>query len=393
MMKQKAALFLILLLALLLSCPGCAEEPSFQNYYYGQQLDGLPHGLGVQYNPEGTWYTGFFKEGLPHGHGLKASPGGTYYLGQWFDNECFGHGALVLGDGAAYLGQWAANMRHGCGIYTWPDGRSYLGQWAADQMHGWGRMRYSDGSIYRGFWEQGLRHGPGEMVHSDGSRERGIWEDDYLKAIPVEGITLSHQSAVLTISGAPLVLEAIITPADATNRTIAWSSSNPAVARVENGVVSPVSIGRAVITATTADGGFEASCSVTVKPDHIPVTGVRISHKSLTLEVGGNPVTLIATLVPAHATNKVVMWSSSNPAVASVGTYGTVTPHKPGTAVITVTTLEGRFTATCTVTVIAPPENEDQGPDDDKEEHGNGGQGPGNGEGSVNGTGREEGPP
>jgi len=366
-MKQKAALILILILALLLSSPGCSEEPSLQ--YHGQQLNGLPHGLGVQYDPAGICYAGFFKEGLPHGHGIKIAPGGTYYLGQWFNAECFGYGVLVWGGGGAYIGQWAANMRHGCGIYTWTDGRSYLGQWAADQMHGWGLMRYSDGSIYRGFWEQGLRHGPGEMLYGDGSREKGIWEHDRLKIIPVEGIALSRQSAVLTINGAPLVLEAIINPADATNCTVTWSSSNSSVARVEDGVVSPVGIGQAVITATTADGGFEASCSVTVKPAHIPVTGVRINYKKLTLEVGDDPVTLIATLIPANATNKVVMWSSSNPSVASVGTYGTVTPHKPGTAVITVTTLESRFTATCTVTVKAPPPPP---PEEEEKEEGNG---------------------
>ncbi len=81
--------------------------------------------------------------------------------------------------------------------------------------------------------------------------------------------------------------------------------------------------------------------------------------------------------------------SSSNPSVASVGTYGTVTPHRPGTAIITVTTLEGRFTATCTVTVIAPPPgDEEQEPGNGEEEPGNGGQGSGNGEtGPGNGTG------
>ncbi|HCG66225.1 MAG TPA: hypothetical protein DEW37_06345 [Oscillibacter sp.] len=85
----------------------------------------------------------------------------------------------------------------------------------------------------------------------------------------------------------------------------------------------------------------------------IPVTGVSLDESSITLDVGGNQ-TLTATVAPEDATNKKVCWSSDNEAVATVSEDGVVTAVAGGTAVITATTHDGLFTATCTVTVNAP---------------------------------------
>ena len=85
----------------------------------------------------------------------------------------------------------------------------------------------------------------------------------------------------------------------------------------------------------------------------VPVTGVSLDESSITLDVGGNQ-TLTATVTPEDATNKKVRWSSDNEAVATVSEDGVVTAVAGGTAVITVTTLDGLFTASCTVTVNAP---------------------------------------
>lgn len=81
-----------------------------------------------------------------------------------------------------------------------------------------------------------------------------------------------------------------------------------------------------------------------------PVTGVRVNPTELNLLVGDEPVTLLATVLPADADNKNVIWSSDNENVAAV-VDGVVTPLSPGTAVITVTTEDGGFVAQCTVTV------------------------------------------
>ena len=85
----------------------------------------------------------------------------------------------------------------------------------------------------------------------------------------------------------------------------------------------------------------------------ISVTGVSLDESSITLDVGGSK-TLAATVTPDNATNKKVRWSSDNETVATVSEDGVVTAVAGGTAVITATTHDGLFTATCTVTVNAP---------------------------------------
>ena len=85
----------------------------------------------------------------------------------------------------------------------------------------------------------------------------------------------------------------------------------------------------------------------------ISVTGVSLNESSITLDVGGSK-TLAATVTPENATNKKVRWTSDNETVATVSEDGVVTAVAGGTAVITATTHDGLFTATCTVTVNAP---------------------------------------
>ena len=90
-------------------------------------------------------------------------------------------------------------------------------------------------------------------------------------------------------------------------------------------------------------------------PPPTSVTGVTLNQSSLSMVVGDSPVTLIATITPADAANQALTWSSDNETVATVS-GGTVTPVGAGTATITVTTVDGSYTASCTVTVTeAPP--------------------------------------
>ncbi|MCY9666928.1 S-layer homology domain-containing protein [Paenibacillus alginolyticus] len=85
------------------------------------------------------------------------------------------------------------------------------------------------------------------------------------------------------------------------------------------------------------------------------VTGVTLNNTAPSMTVGGSVYGLIANVSPSDATNKMVTWSSSNAAVASVNSSGVVTPLTEGTAVITATTADGGFTATSTVTVAPAP--------------------------------------
>lgn len=83
-------------------------------------------------------------------------------------------------------------------------------------------------------------------------------------AVAVTGITLNAASGTLNPGGS-VSLTAAVAPADATNKTVLWTSSDPSVATVSNGVVTAVSIGTATITATTQDGGFTATYALTVE--------------------------------------------------------------------------------------------------------------------------------
>ncbi len=172
--------------------------------------------------------------------------------------------------------------------------------------------------------------------------------------VPVSGISVDPASLNLLVGSAPVQLSATIVPEEATNKTVFWSSSDQLVATVDaDGLVSFVGVGQAVITATAEDGGLAATCTVTVT---VPVSGVGMTVDSLSLFMGGAPFQLAALISPEGATNKTIFWSSSDQSVAAVDPDGFVSAVGAGQAVITATTEDGSFTATCTVTVTLPEE-------------------------------------
>ncbi len=164
--------------------------------------------------------------------------------------------------------------------------------------------------------------------------------------VPVESVELDRTSASMNV-GDVLTLKATVTPADATENEVTWSTSDPSVATVDDGEITAVSEGTATITASC--GGMSAGCTVTVKEaQHIvPVTGITLDRTSATMDVG-DVLTLKATVAPADATENEVTWSTSDPSVATVD-GGKVTAVSKGTATITASC--GGFTAECTVTV------------------------------------------
>ena len=170
------------------------------------------------------------------------------------------------------------------------------------------------------------------------------------KDIPVTGVTLDKTSYEMT-EGDEFTLTATVNPENATNKNISWSSSNPSVATVNNGKIKALKAGTATITVKTDDGGKTATCEVTVNAMVYPVESISLD-KTWCEMTEGDEITLIATVNPENATNKIVTWSSSNPSVATVNN-GKIKALKAGTATITVKTDDGGKTATCEVTVNA----------------------------------------
>lgn len=176
---------------------------------------------------------------------------------------------------------------------------------------------------------------------------------------PVEGVTIAQGDKItvegnsITPLGSTTQLDAVITNDRATNKNVTWSSSNTSKMKVDsNGVVTCMAVSypaTAVITATTEDGGFTASCEVTFVKQKVDSVSVDITELTLTQ---GASQSVQAVINPSDATIKDVVWSTSNQEVATVEN-GVVTGVSVGDAVITVTTNDGGFTADCSVKVRA----------------------------------------
>lgn len=190
------------------------------------------------------------------------------------------------------------------------------------------------------------------VTNYDGSSVTSSAYNLEVKTVPVSGITIKNEAGGVLGIGGEMKLDVEIQPSNATNKVLAWESSDPDVATVaEDGTIRGVSEGTTTITVRSTDGSdVSATYQLTVETVH--VTGVTLDTDSVELAVNGT-CTLVADVQPANAGNKAMSWSSSDPNVATVSDSGVVTAVSAGEAVITVTTEDGTFTDTCTVTVIA----------------------------------------
>lgn len=163
--------------------------------------------------------------------------------------------------------------------------------------------------------------------------------------VPVTSVVLDRTQLDL-IKGESAQLTATVSPGDATDKTVTWSSSDATVASVDqDGTVRGLKGGSATIIAKA--GEKSATCAVSVT---VPVSSVTLDRETAEI-IAGESIKLTATVEPGDATNRTVTWTSSASSVASVAQDGTVTAHTAGTAVITAKA--GEKSATCTVTVIA----------------------------------------
>ena len=147
-----------------------------------------------------------------------------------------------------------------------------------------------------------------------------------------------NKASLSLTAGDSQTLSATVSPSNATNQKLIWSSDNEQVAKVDsNGKVTAVAKGAATIIVQTEDGNKTAFCTVSVKEKQttIDVTGISVNPSTITLALKKTK-TLKVTVTPSNATNKTVTYTSSNAAVATVSSTGTVKAVAPGVATITV---------------------------------------------------------
>lgn len=185
--------------------------------------------------------------------------------------------------------------------------------------------------------------------------------------VPVSSVSLNKTSVTLTEQFHGVLLEATVTPSNATNKALEWKSSNTNVAVVDSsGGVIALANGTATITATTKDGSNKsASCKVIVNipPPSGIIQFIRLDKVSLEFTGKGQTATLKATPLlgdytpaPLDDINKALTWESYDPAIATVDANGKVTAVGNGMTTIVVTAKENNYAvAYCRVTVnIAP---------------------------------------
>lgn len=173
---------------------------------------------------------------------------------------------------------------------------------------------------------------------------------EIIAPISVKNVGLSIHSLTLQ-SSEKYVLDVVVSPSDADNKEINWSSSDESIVSVDNsGNITALKGGVAKITVASVENlEIKDECTVTVIQ---PVTGITLNKTALEL-IEDDTEKLVATIAPEDASNKSVKWTSSDISVAMVSADGSIYAVKPGQATIMVTAEDGGFVALCKVTVKA----------------------------------------
>ena len=170
--------------------------------------------------------------------------------------------------------------------------------------------------------------------------------------VPLTGIKLKEENVTVEI-GKTGYIGAIYNPSDASDKVLYWSSSDESVAKVNEGVITAIGEGKAILTATARAGGKTASCTVTVEnPNFVHIDEIKMKTEELNLNKGENGWVGV-TYSPSNASNKVLTWKSSNEEVVTVR-EGNVKAVGEGKAVLTATSEDGGKTTSCIVTVVDP---------------------------------------
>ena len=319
--------------------------------YDGEWAGGKKEGPGIYRWPDGKTYSGWWANDRHDGYGIMQNPAGFTYKGWWHDGYRQGQGHAVYADGSEYHGQWLKDKRHGTGIMVFPDGTIYEGNWRDDKQHGEGTITSPDGTIQVAIWLNGrlqeisiesITLDPenltlvaggatatiiAEIFPDDATIQDVTWESSNPEiaavtegvvrpispgsavitattvvggqtafctvtvgttAIPVTSVNLDRTSITLRV-GETATLIASVSPSQATNPTVNWTSSDSTIAAVyqetgRRGGIRAFSPGEVFITVRTIDGSHTAQCQVTILPKEDPTNQVitpRLIGKSI----------------------------------------------------------------------------------------------------------------
>ncbi|MEO9476599.1 MAG: Ig-like domain-containing protein [Cyclobacteriaceae bacterium] len=167
----------------------------------------------------------------------------------------------------------------------------------------------------------------------------------FVPEVEPTGVTLDQSSFDLEVNSS-LSLVATVAPANATDKSVTWQSSNASIVSVDQtGKVTAIASGNATIKVTTQVGDHSATCAVNA---YVSVTGVELVNPSLTMKVGETK-TLSAQTKPPSADNQQVTWETSDPPVITVDADGNIESIASGSATITVKTADGGFSDSVTI--------------------------------------------
>lgn len=215
--------------------------------------------------------------------------------------------------------------------------------WSSSEfLQAWAyRMRLSDGLT--------LNNGSDELKTSNTNYARAIRKINFDTIIHPTGVKLSEE-LVITSSGTTFQLCADVIPKNASDKDLIWESSNNDVALVDqSGQVTTVSDGEAIITVTTRDGGISATCTIQVCPREMPNLYLSIDQKEVQVLVGVK-YSIHVNLYPEDATDKQLIWRSSDSEIVSMSDTGELYAKKAGEARINVSTRDNSVSATWNVT-------------------------------------------
>lgn len=178
----------------------------------------------------------------------------------------------------------------------------------------------------------------------------------YIPSYPVTGIKVSQDTLMLTKKDETAQLSAEVVPSYADNTRVTWKSSDESVVTVdEKGKVTAVGNGTATITVTSVSGNYTATVAVTVKIP-VEIEKISIEAEKETLTKIGESTELKVKIEPENADAQKLIWKSGDEMIATVDENGKVTAIGNGTVIITVTTEDGKNTASITITVKIPDE-------------------------------------